>query len=115
MSTFDEMKDLDLQFPGVGRRSRIVKEDGLVKMKREFHVGNAVETVKKMSQQARHNGITGSGETRVAAILHVGQLQQIADKHGITVMQLISDKNYEDLLWAEGTGRDYSQMQIHKS
>ena len=114
MALFDETQNIDLTFDGVGRKSRIVKEDGLVKMKRTFQVGNAVETVKKMAQHQRTHGTTG-GETRVAAVLHVGQLQQIADKYGIPLMKLISDKNYEDILWAEATGRDYSQMQIQKA
>lgn len=110
--TFDQTKDLDLTFDDGHRKTRIIKEDGLVKMGQTFHVGDAVRTVEKMNEQVRTYGFNPKAETRVAAVLHEGMLQEIANRHGITVVQLISDKNYEDLLWAEGTGRDYSKMQL---
>lgn len=107
----DELQDVDLSFDGVGRNVKIRKEGGLVQMAHTFEVSGAVETVKKMNQMVRHNGVNRKAETRVRAILHPGMLQEIANRNGITVQQLMS-KEYEDLLWREGTGRDYSQMRV---
>lgn len=110
----DDLDGIDISIGDGHRQTRVVKENGITRMGQTFHVKDAVDTVKKMAQQARHDGIKPGAETRCVAVLHEGQLQEIANKHGITLKQLMFDSNYEDLLWAEATGRDYSQMQIHK-
>ena len=110
-----DITDFDFAVGDGSRSTRIINDGGITQMAQTFYVKDAVETVKKMAAEAQRQGIRKGAETRCAAILHEGQLQEIANKHGITLKQLMFDANYEDLLWAEGTGRDYSQMQIHKA
>jgi len=111
---FDELKNVDITIGDGQRKTRIIKEDGLVKMGQSFYVKDAVKTVEKMGQMARHTGTDRKAETRVAAVLHEGQLQEIANKYQISVIDLISKQEYQKILWDEGTGRDYSKMRIHE-
>lgn len=112
---FDEVKDIDITIGDGQRSTRIIKEDGVVRMGQTFIVDDAMKTINKMQQDARHSGVKASGETRVAAVLTPAQLQIIANKYSINVMDLISKPEYEKILWAEGTGRDNAKTQIYKT
>lgn len=109
-----DFKNADFTVGDHNRKSRIIIEDGITRMGQTFLVDDAVKTVERLAQQARTNGVQKGAETRCHAVLHEGMLQQIANKHGLTLKQLLFDSNYDDLLWAEATGRDYQKMQISK-
>ena len=110
---FDEVKDLDITLSDGQRSTRIIKEDGIVKMGQTFQVDGAMKTIEHMREQARTHGVNRHAQTRVAAILTEAQLQIIANKYQISTMDLISKREYEHILWAEGTGRDNAKTQIY--
>lgn len=111
---FDQTKNLDITIGDGQRSTRIIKEDGLVKMGQSFVVDGAMETIAKMKQEAEKNPVR-SKETRVAAILTEAQLQIIANKYHISTSDLISKPEWQDVLWAEGTSRDNAKTQIYKA